>query len=116
MLRKILATALVLSAVALPFAAAAVDAVPAVVSVAEQGDASALSALLAKGADPDARRGRDGQTALMQAARLGRYDMVRDLLVHGAHKDLVDGRGRTAFDFAVEAKHSDIIALLRDAS
>lgn len=111
-----------LAAATLGFAAAgaavvvgAAPAMPPIVQAASRGDAPGVEALLAKGADANAASS-DGGTALMAAARLGRYDIVRHLLVHGAHRDQRDRQGRTAFDFAVERQDTDSIALLRDAS
>ncbi len=95
--------------------AAAPAEAPAIVRFAAAGDARSVVALLTQGADPDARLP-GGRTALMEAAELGRYDIVRELMVRGARKDLVDGQGRTAFDLAAARNHSDIVALLRDAS
>jgi ankyrin repeat protein len=109
-----LAAGAIAAVTCLPAAALAASA-PPIVQAAVDGNAAAVSQLLSQGANPDARRS-DGRTALMEAARLGRYDIVRELLVKGGQRDLKDREGRTAFDFAVEGKHSDIIALLRDAS
>jgi hypothetical protein len=68
----------------------------------EQGNrkpADAIRALLAGGADPNVA-GRDGSTALHQAARAGKLDVVRALAEGGAKLDLSDNEGRTALDLA----------------
>ena len=115
MLKNVIAGIAVAALAAGPVAGAAAPAEPAIVEAASSGNADAVTALLDRGVDPDAVRA-DGRTALMEAARLGRYDIVRALLVRGATKALTDRAGRTAFDFALSGQHSDIIALLRDAS
>ncbi|WP_157900317.1 ankyrin repeat domain-containing protein [Rhodoferax koreense] len=79
------------------------------------GEADKVSALLAKGADPDARDA-NGQTALMLAASAGHYETVRRLLIGGANKQLQDPSGKTALDLATEHHHVDLIALMREAS
>jgi uncharacterized protein len=90
-------------------------AVPPIVSAASLGKTATVTALIAKGADPDVRQA-DGRTALMLAADAGHFETVRALMIGGASRDLQDPTGRTAFDYAFEKKHTDIIALLRDAS
>lgn len=82
---------------------------------ASTGQAEVVSALLARGADPDARDAR-GRTALMLAAGAGHYETVRRLLAGGATKDLRDVDGKTALDLATEHRHVDLIALMREAS
>jgi ankyrin repeat protein len=98
-----------------PWAAAQAAAVPNLVQAARLGQAQAVTVLLEKGADPDARLA-NGRTALMEAAARGHYETVRALMIHGADKLLKDGAGHTAFDLAFEKQHGDIVALLRDAS
>ena len=63
------------------------------------GDASALKALLAAGADPKARN-RDGGTALHAAAFLGRPDIVNALLAAGADAQAKSGNGEIPADSA----------------
>ena len=113
--RVALAALLIAGATAAVATVRAAPPVPPVIQAALRGDAVAVDALLSKGADANVAQA-DGDTALMAATRLGRYDIVRNLLVHGAQRDQRDGRGRTAFDFAVDRKDDDLIALLRDAS
>jgi len=61
-----------------------------------------LRALVASGADLNARN-KDGETALMAAARLGRADAVKLLLELGADPSLRSKNGWTALRFAREA-------------
>ena len=57
------------------------------------GDLSRAEALLAAGADVDARNDR-GETALLLATMLGRIDLAACMLAHGADHQLRDARGR----------------------
>ncbi len=57
------------------------------------GDLAHAEALLAGGADADARNDR-GETALLLATTLGRIDLAACLLAHGADHQLRDARGR----------------------
>jgi ankyrin repeat protein len=58
----------------------------------EAGDLSRVGALLAEGADREARNA-DGATALMVAAQAGRLDLVRALIDAGADVNATDDRG-----------------------
>ncbi len=57
---------------------------------AERGDIAILETMLSCGFDPNVKDG-DGVTALHRAARAGRVEAVRVLLVHGASVDALDG-------------------------
>jgi ankyrin repeat protein len=64
--------------------------------------------------------GRQGQTALFFAVELGRTDVVRYLLDHGAAADVKDDMGRTPIDVAErnardQARYREMAALLRSA-
>ncbi len=61
----------------------------------------AVNLLLGAGADPDAVTP-DGESALHQAAKAGKLDIVRALAENGATLDLADGEGKTALEI-VEA-------------
>jgi ankyrin repeat protein len=76
---------------------------------ARHGNACAVRALLARGADVDAAD-RAGETALMWAAHLGKEYAAQALLFCGADATLRDDDGRTAADIA---STSDLRALLR---
>ena len=78
------------------------------------GDASALKAALAAGADPNARGGR-GWTPLMHAANKGYKLLVPPLLKAGAKPNLRATDGATALFIAALRGHSEIIAALMKA-
>lgn len=96
-------------------AACAQSDTPPIAQAAANGEYSRVVSLIDQGASPDSR-GKDGATALMLAARNGHFQVVQALLIRGARKDLKDASGRTAYDYAVEKKALDVMALLRDAS
>ena len=64
------------------------------------GNTAALKAALGKGADPNARDPRDGTTALILAAFLGRTDIAKMLLAAGADLKAVNDDGSTALSVA----------------
>ncbi len=66
----------------------------------EAGDLPRVQALLAAGADCDARNA-DGATALMLGAHAGRLDVVRALIEAGADVNATDERGWCAMTKAV---------------
>jgi ankyrin repeat protein len=51
----------------------------------------------------------------MEAARMGRLDAVKTLLSHLAHVNAEGNNGETALAFALQEKHDDVAATLRDA-
>jgi ankyrin repeat protein len=113
-MKFMLLRAVLVAAFSMPLAALA-QTTSDLVAAAGLGETAAVVALLDKGLNPDAQQG-DGRTALMAAAASGYFETVKALMIRGAHKELTDATGRTAFDYAFAAKHTDIIALLRDAS
>ena len=54
----------------------------------------------------------DGNTALTIASSKGNYQVVKILLDCGTDVSLKDALGKTAYDYAVEYNHSEIIELL----
>ncbi len=72
-------------------------------------------ALLAHGADPDARQA-GGYTALMAAAQLDDRPLAELLLAHGADPALRADDGRAPADFADERGHHALAALLRGSA
>jgi ankyrin repeat protein len=79
--------------------------------VAHFGSRKTMSALLAQGADVDARHA-GGRTPLMDAACRGRVEMVRMLLQNGANLFCHDNMGLTAMDHAVYRRHIPVIKIL----
>ena len=67
-----------------------------------EGNPSAAALLLAFGADPDARD-YTGSTALMEAARRGKAEIVELLLDAGADAGIRDLEGKRAVDYAEES-------------
>jgi ankyrin repeat protein len=79
-----------------------------------RGDLGAIAALLAAGTDVDSRD-EHGQTALMNAARDGRADVVRLLIGHGADLNHRAKYGLTALMLAVVRGHGDAVRVLVEA-
>lgn len=77
-----------------------VDGWGALAGVIVNDDAAALKQLLGKGADPNARDPRNGTTALILAAFLGRVDIAKILLVAGADLNAKNNDGATALSVA----------------
>ncbi len=82
--------------------------------VAEQGDVSALDALLGRRVAPDVRD-QCQWTPLMKAALNGHLDAVKRLLQAGASVDAADKGGYTALMLAASNNHPQVVAALLDA-
>ena len=85
---------------------------------ARAGDAAAVTALLDKGADVNAKF-RYGATALFKAAERGNTEVVKVLLARGADPSVKDTfYGATAMTWALDNKHSEVVRALleKDAS
>jgi ankyrin repeat protein len=77
-----------------------------------KGDAAAVTSLLDKGADVNAKF-RYGATALFKAAERGNLEVVKVLLDHGADVKVKDTfYGATAMTWALDGKHVGIVRLL----
>lgn len=74
-----------------------------------KGDAAAVTALLDKGADVNAKF-RYGATALFKAAERGHVEVVKVLLARGADVDVKDTfYGATAISWALQNNHFDVV-------
>lgn len=77
-----------------------------------KGDAAAVTALLDKGADVNAKF-RYGTTALFKAAERGNAEVTKVLLARGAEVNLKDTfYGATAMSWALQNDHLDVVRLL----
>lgn len=77
--------------------------------------ASLVRLLLASGAKVNAAD-RNGETALMKAAKQNRLDLTRLLLAAGADAELRDRRGKTALAKAMKQRHLEMVQLLLDCA
>jgi len=77
------------------------------------GDSAAVSALIAKGADVNARNNY-GWTALSHAARAGNAELVKLLLAHGADINARDKSGWTPLMRAAMKGHVATVQVLLD--
>ena len=89
----------------------AADEAPAVIAAAKSGKADQVKALLAGGADANAR-GSGGAVALHYAARSGDLDMIEALVAAGAAVDARTVQDATPLLFAIEYGNKDAAALL----
>jgi ankyrin repeat protein len=77
-----------------------------------KGDATAVTALLDKGADVNAKF-RYGTTALFKAAERGHLEVVKVLLARGADVSVKDTfYGATAMTWALDNKHVEVVGAL----
>jgi hypothetical protein len=102
----------VLLAAALPILAA--DAPMDILQAARSGQSKEIEALLAKGADLDARD-KEGRTPLMLAAQYGRTATVRMLLGKGAKADARDARRWNAYMLALLSPSGGVVPSTHNA-
>lgn len=69
------------------------------------------SLLISHGADVNLRCANE-RTALHEAAKLGKWDMVKLMLVSGAHPDPRSSYGFTPLALAAQSGHTEIMELL----
>ena len=91
------------------------DGTTALHKAAQYNRLSILQALLASGANPDAR-GWEGRTALHEASLNGAVECVRELLLAQSDRTALDDSGRTPRDCATAIGSAAIVALLHDDS
>lgn len=86
---------------------------PPILGAIFYGHNEAAELLLNEGANANAREPTYGHTALMEAARLGRIDLVRLLLERGADPKAKSIDGRSALDMARGAHNVEIVGILQ---
>ena len=81
----------------------------------KKGDIAAVKNLLAKPKPTDINlTGKDGWTALMWAAELGRYEMAAFLIKKGANTRIGNKEGTLALSMAAQHGHEELVKLLVD--
>lgn len=85
---------------------------PILVIVADRNDVRLAKRLLDRGCQVN-ERGRNGETALIRAAKLGHTEMVKLLIMRGADVHARDDKGRSALDHAMARKRLNLIQLLQ---
>ena len=86
-----------------------------VIAAADRGEEAAVLAWLDRGGQADAtckRRGVNGITLLMVAARRGHERLVELLLKHGAGINVQSNKGFTALLYAADKGHESVVELL----
>ncbi len=84
----------------------------ALVKSAKKGNVQAMDLLLKKGIEIDVALGRDRHTALHSAAKGGSVHAVEFLLRRGAKLEVLNKKGKSPLDFAIENKRSGVIRTL----
>ncbi len=84
-------------------------------AVADEGDSESALALVAAGADPNAKQ-RHGCTPLHAAAQTGDRRVVEALLAAGADPAVPHDGGKRATELAREAGHTELAQLLEQAA
>lgn len=87
---------------------------PALLWASTAGNADAVLALIAMGADPNARN-ENGETALLSASYLGNSTVVRELLGAGAAPNAADVDGQTALMAAAKGGSIEVVRELLEA-
>jgi hypothetical protein len=81
-----------------------------IMAAAKSGSLETVRLLVSKGADVNAHS--DSGSALMWAVNSGNEELLRFLLMKGADAAWTNALGRTACDFAVEKKNSNMVRIL----
>ena len=92
---RIVSPLIVLLALFIPLTAHAEDLNETLLNAAKEGQTETVQALIAKGADVNAKE-KNGWTALIRAAKKGHIDIVKALLEAGADVNAKDKMGGTA--------------------
>jgi ankyrin repeat protein len=87
------------------------DSITALMGASEKGDFKMVQALLADGADVNAKN-KDGETALMYASGEGHLEVVQLLLANGADVNAKNSRGETALFMASVGGRLEVVQLL----
>ena len=85
----------------------------ALMIASDNGHIKVVQALLAKGADVNAKS-YNGRTALMWASLNGHLEMVEALLAKGADVNAKGGDGRTALMIASDNGHIKVVQAIKD--
>ena len=94
---------------------AQVDGYPVLAGSIQQGCLDAAQVLLKKGANPNVTFDSFDKTPLMLACQEGNTEAIKMLVKAGALATQMDGRGRTAFDYAEQKGNEDVIQCLKEA-
>lgn len=79
---------------------------------AAEGDAAAVTDLLARGADPDARDPASGCTAAHFAAKIGATEILKALAARGADLGTASEDGNTPLDEAISTRRTSVVLVL----
>jgi ankyrin repeat protein len=79
---------------------------------AQNGHQKIVEYLLSKGCDPNRHTKNYNERALHAAARRNHIGIVKALLKHGADPTIFDYKQRTALDYAIHKRHTDIAKIL----
>jgi ankyrin repeat protein len=88
--------------------------IPMLITASQRGYLDIVRALLAEGAEVDARWDTNGWTALMAASTHGDLDVVQVLLDKGADVNAKDAHGTTALWAAAQSGHREVVQGLLD--
>ncbi|MFW6313493.1 MAG: ankyrin repeat domain-containing protein [Spirochaetota bacterium] len=91
------------------------EGVPILVCAVRGRSVEIVQRLLGEGADPNATCGRDGASALCEAASMGLETIVGVLLANGADPNQETGNGQTALMLASSQGHREVVDHLLSA-